>query len=873
MVLRGPAGIGKTTLWRGALERVVSVGGEVLSARPSQGELSLGYSGLRDLLAPVEDLWAPRLPRSLRQALTTALMLTPGGRGYGQLAVCRATQLALESVVERLGPTVLAVDDLQWLDSSSTRALGYALRRLLPVPLGVAVTLRAGLEDPLGLLALDPIAWVVDVPPMTQREAEDLATSHATGPLSSSRLDDVWRLSGGNPLYVVELAGAPEGAEVPATLVQALARRLAATHPDARAAIELAAVLGPASPKTYRDLGFTDALDAAVEDGTLALSGGEVRFVHPLLAWAAYAGLPPGRRSLLHAEAANRATSVEDRAIHLARGASEPSEVVASLLDTAAQSAWRRHAVESAAAFAEHAVRLTPSDEPQSLGRRLVDVAWWQSEWNASVATAAAHRALTLGVRGRTRGRALYALMETATAWPDYFRYSELARAEPQLDPDLDAMLRSESAWVACLAGGDLGQGLADAECALDISRECDLEVQRGCLATAAMLSSLAGAPQAGERLRDAVTFGGSAPRPANGKHPGIMYAFHLLYRGLWEEAVVQLDDQERQATIDGNDGLLALVNLSRAWVEMTRGDATELDRRLDALQERRRSTYCRDSWASLTSLTQARRGDSRALASARLSGPISETTLVLGPDGLENLVQGVLLVSQGHFVPAAEFFGRLADVIPGAGGIRGQLLNYVSEAVMAMVAARRADDAEALIRSLDKPTRYEPLASALETLCRGLVAVGAGRRGAVEMLADARGKAEALDARWLLAHATYAHAVALRRGGSRRRAAEAFEESARLYNGMRATPWAERATSQSRSSMPAPAPNGALTQSEARVAALVATGMRNADVAATLFISTATVEAHLTRVYRKLGVQSRAGLAANLRDRESTDV
>jgi DNA-binding CsgD family transcriptional regulator len=48
---------------------------------------------------------------------------------------------------------------------------------------------------------------------------------------------------------------------------------------------------------------------------------------------------------------------------------------------------------------------------------------------------------------------------------------------------------------------------------------------------------------------------------------------------------------------------------------------------------------------------------------------------------------------------------------------------------------------------------------------------------------------------------------------------------------------------------------------------------MRNADVAATLFISVATVEAHLTRVYRKLGVQSRAGLAANLRDRESTDV
>jgi DNA-binding CsgD family transcriptional regulator len=807
------------------------------------------------------------------QALRAALMLTPGGRGDGQLAVCRATQLALECVVDRLGPTVLAVDDVQWLDISSTRALGYALRRLLPVPLGVAVTLLAGLEDPLGLTALDPIAWVVEVRPLARREAEDLAASHAAGPLSSSRLDVVWRLSGGNPLYVVELAGAPEGAEVPATLVEALARRLAAARPQARAAVELAAVLGAAPPKTFRDLGLTDALDAAVEDGTLALSGGQVCFVHPLLAWAAYAGLPPGRRSLLHAEAADRATSVEDRAIHLARGASEPNEVVASLLDAAAQSAWRRHAVESAARFAEHAVRLTPSDEPQGLGRRLVDVAWWQSEWNASVATATADRALALGVQGRSRGRALYTLMETATAWPDYFRYSELARAEPQLDPDLDAMLRSESAWVACLAGGDLRQGLADAECALQISRECDVEVQRGCLATAAMLSSLAGMPHAEARLREAVAFGGSAPRPANGKHPGIMYAFHLLYRGLWEESVVQLDDQEQQATQDGNDGLLALVDLSRAWVEVTRGDATELDRRLDALQERRRSTYCRDGWASLTSLTQARRGDSRALASAALCGPISETTLVLGPDGLERLVHGVLLVSRGQFVPAAEFFERLADGITGAGGIRGQLLNYVPEGVMAMVAAGRADDAEALIRSIDKPTRYEPLASALEALCRGLVAVGAGRRDAVEMLADARRKAEGLDARWLLAHATYAHAFAMRRVGSRRRAAEAFEESAVLYNDMRATPWAERATSQSRSSVPAPSANGALTQSEARVAALVGTGMRNADVAATLFISVATVEAHLTRVYRKLGVQSRAGLAANLRDRESTDV
>jgi len=105
-----------------------------------------------------------------------------------------------------------------------------------------------------------------------------------------------------------------------------------------------------------------------------------------------------------------------------------------------------------------------------------------------------------------------------------------------------------------------------------------------------------------------------------------------------------------------------------------------------------------------------------------------------------------------------------------------------------------------------------------------------------------------------------------LRRSGQRRLAADAFTHAADLLTGMRLPSWTEQAALQARSAVPQPHRNEGLTAAEHRVVEAAMDGLSNAEIAARLYVTVATVEAHLTRAYRKLGVRSRAGLVGRLR-------
>jgi DNA-binding CsgD family transcriptional regulator len=874
LVLHGEAGMGKTTLWRIALDVVAASGGLSTTSRPGQSDLSLGYAGLSDLLSRQEDVWAPVLPPHLATALRTALMLAPGTGGDDRLAVYRGAQLALEAVAQTTPFLVVAVDDVQWLDPASAAALAYALRRWSAGPLGLVVSWRSGLEEPLGVTTFGGEPHHVEVGSLPRDRLDVLVTSRVGRQLTTARLDDVWRISGGNPFYALEIARAPEGVEVPATLADAATRQLRAARAEARPAIEVAAVCGPAPARLFAELGLAASLDGAVEDRVLVFDTRDgvtgmrgLRFGHPLLAWAAYQGLAPGRRQALHREAAARATSVEERAMHLARAADEPDESIARQLDAAARHAARRNAVEAAAAFAEEAVRLTDDADRSSLTRRLVDMAWWQRPRQPAEATAAADLAISRGARGRDRGRALYVRMETATSWEEYFRYAALAGAEGGLDASLVADLRSDAAWAAgALQGGDLAAACEQARGALEDDDGYGGAVRIGCLATLGSLLSLAGDASAEQVFKEALTLARPGLRPSNGKHARDLYAMHLAARGYWDQAIRLLDDEERDATLDGNDGLLGLLHWTRAWIELTHGDTAELRRRLDALEiVSLRTAFNRDFWAKTTAVTQARRGDATAVATAGESREISFDALVLGPEGLRDLVTGLLLVAQGRPEEAAASFDLLAATIPRAGILRSELLGYLPEAVAAMVAAGRLHDAELLVATIDQPTRNDPLATPLEDLCLGVLALGKGEPVATDLLARAQSGAVAIGARWFEAQAAYAHGLALRRGGRRTSARECFDHAARLFSQMDAPPWAERASQAAEAVVPRPSHDDVLTTAETRVAELAASGLRNTEIAARLFVSVATVEAHLTRVYRKLGVRSRTGLSVRL--------
>ena len=116
------------------------------------------------------------------------------------------------------------------------------------------------------------------------------------------------------------------------------------------------------------------------------------------------------------------------------------------------------------------------------------------------------------------------------------------------------------------------------------------------------------------------------------------------------------------------------------------------------------------------------------------------------------------------------------------------------------------------------------------------------------------------------LARTLLTEGTVLRRAGRRTHAGARLERAGQLFAKLEAAQWAERCAQELRRVRPRPR-HGGLTESESRVAALVVAGRTNREVAAELFTSVATVEAHLTRVYRKVKVRSRTELAHAVAD------
>ena len=109
------------------------------------------------------------------------------------------------------------------------------------------------------------------------------------------------------------------------------------------------------------------------------------------------------------------------------------------------------------------------------------------------------------------------------------------------------------------------------------------------------------------------------------------------------------------------------------------------------------------------------------------------------------------------------------------------------------------------------------------------------------------------------------AQGVALRHARRRRDARATLEEARAAFASLGAALWEEKATAELDRIGGRRAAGDELTPAEERVAALVAEGRTNKEVAAALFLTERTVEFHLTHVYRKLGVRSRAELARRL--------
>ena len=377
LVLEGEAGVGKSTLWGAAVEHARVRGLTVLSSRPAEAERGLGNVGLGDLLEGVIDDVLAALLTPRRRALQVALLREEAsGEPVDRRTLAVAMHDALQLLSDR-GPTLIAVDDVQWLDPSSSRALVFALRRLDGARCILLLARRlaeGGHQSELErALPPDRVRRLI-VGPLSVGALHRFLRDRLERSFPRQTLLRIHERSGGNPFFALELASVlPVDVDplqplpVPETVEEVVAARISALPAAVREALALAAAVGTASESLLHRAGVaTDALDAAVAARVVERESGMIRFTHPLLSSVLYDDLGEERRDV-HARIAEVAEEPVLRARHLALSTDTPDADVVRLLDAAATLASDRGAPAATAELAEHALRLTPGDRPMSV--------------------------------------------------------------------------------------------------------------------------------------------------------------------------------------------------------------------------------------------------------------------------------------------------------------------------------------------------------------------------------------------------------------------------------------------------------------------------------------------------------------------------
>ncbi|HUB70986.1 MAG TPA: ATP-binding protein, partial [Acidimicrobiales bacterium] len=339
-VVSGPPGIGKTTLWRAALELATSTGLRVLSARAAEAESQLSFAGLSDLLESVDsELGA--LPAPQRRALEAAVLRAePDAQPQSHLALGTGLLGVLRALARPTG-LLLALDDAQWLDEASCAAIGFAARRLSGEPVKFLLTRRA--EATSRLEQVFPTLEVASakLAGLSFGAIRAVLSQGENAPLPRRVLRQVYETSGGNCLFALEIArllarrGPSEVGEdlpVPELVEEAVAARVASLPAPAADAL-LVAALSPGVPRPQLvALVGAIALDQVRDAAVVTIERDRVRAAHPLLAAAVLAQSTPEARRSMHRALGAVVTEDELRWRHLALGADGPDAALATQL-------------------------------------------------------------------------------------------------------------------------------------------------------------------------------------------------------------------------------------------------------------------------------------------------------------------------------------------------------------------------------------------------------------------------------------------------------------------------------------------------------------------------------------------------------------
>jgi DNA-binding CsgD family transcriptional regulator len=877
-LLSGDAGIGKTALWLAGLDAAAARGYRVLSSRPSEAETTFSFAGLTDLLGKVTPEVLPELPPVQQRALEAALLLGESGLRADERTVA-AGLLGSLRVLAAEAPVCLAIDDVQWLDPASLAAVRYALARIDDEPLAALLAVRG--SPPAWLRGAVPQQrlHVVEVTGLSLGATHELLHSRLGTAFPRPTLIRLWETARGNPFFALELANAlrrrggalavGEELPIPSDLDELLYARVAGLGMQALAvARAVAALADPTVALVERaigssfDRGLAEALDARIVE----LDGERLRFTHPLLGSAVGSRQTPARRRTLNRRLAEIVPSAEERARHLALAAADPDDDVAAVLDEAARAAHDRGAPEAAAELAEQAFRFTPAACRDEALRRLVVAADMHRRTGGNDRAAALlEPARAAAEAGHERATVVAQLADVQTSPRDAVALYREALVDAAGDDALQATIHLRLATLMRFSDG-VQRGVEHAELAVAAASLTDDTALRSRALAAYGLLHFAAGQGIPDEMHAALSLERSLPDwPIDGGPTGVFG--HQLWwsadvdgaRALFEEVL-----GVAQARHDPEAEAEALWHLG--FLEWRAGNWADADRHaagsVDLQAQLGYVSPPGELPAAVIAAHQGRIEEARERSKGAIERAEDEG-IRIAQSG-HSWVLGFLELSLGDARSALRHLRRSHELRhdfvlePGMRLELGDLLE-------ALIATGELDEADRILTTWEERAGKLDRAWALAILARSRA-----------LLLAAQGELDAALASFEVALAEHArttdpfhHARTLlalgrtQRRAKRRGAARAtLEDAAARFERLGAPLWAEHARAElARIGGRAPS-RDALTEAERRIAELVAEGRSNRDVAAALFLTEHSVETALTRVYRKLGVRSRAELA-----------
>ncbi|HTW20082.1 MAG TPA: AAA family ATPase [Mycobacteriales bacterium] len=883
LVLSGPPGIGKTTMYEAAI-RIAGAGNHrVLSTGGSSTEAPRPFSALIELCDDIDGDELARLPDVQRLALEVALLRrTHDAEPPDPRAIALGFRAVVQNACES-APMLIAIDDVQWIDPSSLDVLSFLARRLRHEQVCFVMTRsseapvtieRSFASDAVQLLAVGPLSFGA----VRRLLLDRLGLS-----LPRSVLHRMVDVTGGNPLFLLELGRellaletppSVDNLPIPARIEELLERRVDELPPGARRALMLLALCPDLGLDGLAQLVGPDPLDDIVDLRLVQVDGHRVRPTHPLLGAAAVRDAGQRVRRELHLSLAATITDPEQQAMHLALASTTTDHELSGTLARSAARASARGARQQAAELAGHALRLTP---PQSAYRservlafaecletagemqRMTDVltaemdalppgperarAWLmlaEGPGSRSLADLAEMRRLALAeapddavVRARVLAKqASNAAASTITNIPQAARWA--AEAVTLTEAAAPALRRAglyALAWTRAMSGQPLKDLCALSRATSDVDAYIAVTPER----VAGQRHVWRGEIPAGrailERLLALADERGEVESYA-------LMRLHLcelhLRVGEWDAAGALLSEWAESA--DRELMFRPKYERCRALLAVGRGDAAETSEWAGLTIARGRETGCR--WDEFEGL--------RASAIGML--------LNHDPGGAAEQLSEVWESCAAEGVAEPGVFPVAPDLV---------------QALVDIGAVDRAADVVSRLRAFAAANAH-PWASVTEQRGSSLVELAdadGDHRGAADRLGAAAAEYDRLGLRFDAARCLLSLGRAQRRLRQWGSARAALEQAATIFDGIGSTGWAgdaraERDRTAARGSTAA----GLLTPSERRTAERAAEGMSNKEIARELGVTVHTVEVHLSRVYAKLAVASRGRLAARLR-------